>query len=79
MPNEVSNTGFYYMARRDCGCAVAYIPADKDTEEKKKLIARRTGEWHRAGYNVERVTEEVVDRDYPPHCTHKNGLKLIFE
>ena len=77
--DQTPNTAYYYLARKPCGCACAYISADNDTEDKRKLIARRTGEWHRAKYTVEYVTEEIVQRDYPPHCTHGNGMHLIFE
>jgi len=78
-PETPDANRFYYIARRSCGCAVSYMSADNDTEEKRKQIARHTGDWHGAGYTVDRVTGDVVERDYGKPCPHGNGLKLIFE
>jgi hypothetical protein len=76
-PPITPSTGFSYVARKPCGCLIAAI-ADEPEPEKKKKIARVTGEWIQAGYTVEHVTDEVVRAEFRS-CIHKKQPQLLFE
>lgn len=64
---------FCYVARKKCGCIIAAIVDNDATDEKaRKPLADSVASWVKAGFAVERVTDEEVRewfRGYP--CPHE--------
>ena len=56
-----------YIARKNCGCFVAWIAGD----EPPKRLAKAVSDWIREGYSVERCSTEDA-RNMKIGCPHKN-------
>lgn len=67
---------YSYVARKACGCMVG---ATVDDPAHKKDVAREIAEWVREGLTIERVTHDVVRKEFMgSKCPHEPKQESMF-
>jgi hypothetical protein len=65
-----------YVARKPCGCIVGAVSQDAP----KSMVASALANWIRAGFVIDRVTDDVVRAEFQgQYCQHTPRQMALFD